>query len=178
MASQTSPNIDSRSPSESLAMVKEEDSRYGAFSKPSSTKSAEGSSEMQIMSVIPLHLACSFSVTLEGNQCQLLRQVDVRKTHVPSQTLGTISSASSHSGRVCFLSMLFVPLFIPAAERHLSSMFRDVEGRSGGYDKRSRTIHKQNRNQATQYSLENVDMRFPNARTRARINTRSTDMWL
>ena len=61
----------------------------------------------------------------------ILKKEEVRKTHVPSQTLGTISSASGHSGGVGFLRMLFEPLFIPAAAMYLSSILRDIEGRSG-----------------------------------------------
>ena len=67
MASQISPSIENRFPSESLPILKVEVSRYGAFMKPSRSKSAAGSSEMQKMSVIPRNLACLLSVTLEGN---------------------------------------------------------------------------------------------------------------
>ena len=50
-------------------------------------------------------------------------------------------------------------------------MFRDVEERSSGQDEKAKAIYKQNKNQATRYSYGNADMKFPKAKTRARINT-------
>ena len=85
---------------------------------------------MQITSVIPRDLACSFSVTLESSQYLPVskKEEGVRKTHVPSQTWGTISSASGQSGSSGFLSMLFKTFVIPAAAMGLSfRLFRDVE---------------------------------------------------
>ena len=49
-------------------------------------------------------------------------------------------------------------------------MFRDVEERSSGQDKKAKAIYKQNKNQTTRYGYGNADMKFPRAKTRARIN--------
>lgn len=73
MASHTLPNVDSKSPSVSRFRVKMMESRSGAFLKPSRCKSAWGSSEMQMTSVIFLLRACSFSVILRGHQHRPVR---------------------------------------------------------------------------------------------------------
>ena len=58
-------------------------------------------------SVIPLLLACSLSVMLNGSQYQPIRIDRIGRPHTPSQSCFTISSASFHSGSVVFLSMPF-----------------------------------------------------------------------
>lgn len=100
MASHTGPKIGSKSPSASFSMVKIVASRSVAFLKPSRCKSAWGSLEMQMTSVIPLLWALSFSVSLGGSQHQSVR-FDRRGRSTPDMTNNLVSLLPFCRRRIC-----------------------------------------------------------------------------